>query len=113
MGKGSEREDVEVNGVYADDMTPFLEQLQGGEGGDLHEVRFVQQEKRWICTLGKMERLGGGVVYRGEAGFAEVPVRRDLLSMATYMSPLGSGRTLLLYSCLLPGSSDASIGFVG
>lgn len=22
----------------ADDMSPFLEQLQGGEGGDLHEV---------------------------------------------------------------------------
>eukprot|EP00903_Cladosiphon_okamuranus_P005352 g5347.t1 len=37
MGGGSEREDVEVSSTCADDMTPFLEQLQGGEGGDLHE----------------------------------------------------------------------------
>lgn len=42
MGEGSEREGVEVNATCVDDMAPFLEQLQGGEGGDLHEVRFVQ-----------------------------------------------------------------------
>lgn len=39
VGGGSEREDAEMNGTCADDMAPFLEQLQGGEGGDLHEVR--------------------------------------------------------------------------
>lgn len=54
MGEGSEREDVDVSSACADDMTPFLEQLQGGEGGDLHEVR-----PSTGCTIrGKLDTVG-------------------------------------------------------
>lgn len=42
MGEGAES-DPEPSGTgeasLADDMAPFLEQLQGGKGGELHEVK--------------------------------------------------------------------------
>lgn len=44
-GKEQDRQrGTESDGPFtADDMTPFLEQLQGGEGGDLHQVSRVKQ----------------------------------------------------------------------
>lgn len=59
-GAGSERGDVEVSSTCADDMTPFLEQLQGGEGGDLHEVRF----SKGFTSEAKLDTLGGDGAFR-------------------------------------------------
>lgn len=56
-GSGSDRGESEANGsIAADDMTPFLEQLQGGEGGDLHEVSWSQAQGSKGSFTGRIEK---------------------------------------------------------
>lgn len=67
VGGGSEREDPEINGACAEDMAPFLEQLQGGEGGDLHEVSGIQhrikpEEKLDTLWEDEASKLGSGLL---------------------------------------------------